>query len=75
MVFSKSYCPFCNKTKQLLQRSQIAFKAVELDHEQGGDDMQIYLAKKTGQRTVPNIFINKKHLGGNDKLEAAAKNG
>ena len=59
----------------MLEREQIPFKAVELDIEQGGEDMQIYLAKKTGQRTVPNVFINKKHIGGNDKLQAAARSG
>ena len=75
MVFSKSYCPFCNKTKDLLKRSQITFKAVELDIVPGGEAMQTYLAKKTGQRTVPNVFVNKKHVGGNDKVQAAAKSG
>ena len=59
----------------MLKRSQIPFKAVELDIEKGGDDMQIYLAKKTGQRTVPNVFINKNHVGGDDKLQAAARSG
>jgi len=35
-----------------------------------GADIQDALAELTGQRTVPNIFINKKHIGGNSDLQA-----
>lgn len=40
-----------------------------------GSAIQQYLLEKTGQRTVPNIFINQKHLGGCDSLVAAKSNG
>jgi glutaredoxin 3 len=40
-----------------------------------GAAIQQYLAEKTGQRTVPNIFINQKHIGGCDDLLAAKANG
>ena len=33
-----------------------------------GPQVQAYLQEKTGQRTVPNVFIGKKHIGGSDKL-------
>ena len=42
---------------------------VELDVLEEGDDMQDYLKTKTGQRTVPNIFIKSKHFGGNSELQ------
>ena len=35
-----------------------------------GSEIQSYLLEKTGQRTVPNIFIAKKHIGGNSDLSA-----
>jgi glutaredoxin 3 len=41
---------------------------IELDEESEGSDIQAYLADKTGQRTVPNIFINGEHIGGSDDL-------
>lgn len=37
--------------------------------------MQAALGEITGQTSVPNIFINKKHIGGNDKLQGLNKNG
>jgi glutaredoxin 3 len=43
--------------------------AVELDQENDGADIQRALQELTGQRTVPNIFINKKHIGGNSDLQ------
>jgi len=45
-------------------------KIFELDLMEGeeGALIQAYLAEKTGQRTVPNVFIGQKHIGGSDKL-------
>nr|KJB33812.1 hypothetical protein B456_006G031800 [Gossypium raimondii] len=57
VVFSKSYCPFCVDVKQLLQQLGASFKAIELDKESDGSDIQAALAEWTGQRTVPNVFI------------------
>ncbi|CEP13611.1 hypothetical protein [Parasitella parasitica] len=68
VVFSKSYCPFCKKAKQLLTGLGVDFFVLELDKESDGPAMQDYLKEKTGQRTVPNIFINQKHIGGCDDL-------
>jgi glutaredoxin 3 len=40
-----------------------------------GSAIQDALAEITGQRSVPNVFIKGKHLGGNDKTQAAHKSG
>ena len=40
-----------------------------------GDQIQSYLTEKTGQRTVPNIFIQQKHVGGNSDLQTLKRNG
>eukprot|EP01039_Chlorochromonas_danica_P002866 gene2866-3130_t len=73
IVFSKSYCPYCNRAKAAITEQGQQFKAIELDQVPNGSAIQDALATKTGQRTVPNIFINGKHVGGCDKtLEAIA---
>jgi glutaredoxin 3 len=69
VVFSKSYCPYCQNTKRILESYDAKYKAIELNQESDGDAIQSALAELTGQRTVPNIFINKKHIGGNSDLE------
>lgn len=68
MVFSKSYCPYCTRTKQTLSKLGIEAKVVELDQVEGGEEMHMALKQMSGQRTVPNTYINGVHLGGNDDL-------
>eukprot|EP00357_Protocruzia_adherens_P005737 CAMPEP_0115008074 /NCGR_PEP_ID=MMETSP0216-20121206/21658_1 /TAXON_ID=223996 /ORGANISM="Protocruzia adherens, Strain Boccale" /LENGTH=110 /DNA_ID=CAMNT_0002375337 /DNA_START=112 /DNA_END=444 /DNA_ORIENTATION=- len=75
MVYSKSYCPFCTETKDLLRSHNIAFRAVELDTISDGKQIQKTLRSKTGQSTVPNIFINQKHVGGNSDLQSLSRSG
>ncbi|GFP90720.1 glutaredoxin-c1, partial [Phtheirospermum japonicum] len=63
---SKTYCGYCSKVKKLLSQLHATYKLIELDEESDGDDIQAALAEWTGQRTVPNVFINGKHIGGSD---------
>ncbi|TFK94938.1 glutaredoxin [Polyporus arcularius HHB13444] len=69
-IFSKSYCPYCKRAKSLLTSKfpDVQTKILELDELDEGSAIQDYLAEKTGQRTVPNIFINQKHVGGCDSV-------
>lgn len=75
MIFSKSYCPFCNKVKALFDGLNVKYTAHELDLVENGDAIQEILLAKTGQKTVPNTFINGLHLGGASDAEAAFKDG
>ncbi|GMN42541.1 hypothetical protein TIFTF001_011761 [Ficus carica] len=75
VVFSKTYCPFCVTVKQLLSQLNVTFKAIELDTEKDGADIQSALAEWTGQRTVPNVFIGGNHIGGCDATTALHKQG
>ena len=76
VVFSKSYCPYCAKTKELFTELGVEFKVHELDKM--GDDgpaLQMALLQMTGQKSVPNVFVKQTHMGGNDDTQAAAKEG
>ncbi|KAJ7974600.1 Glutaredoxin family protein [Quillaja saponaria] len=75
VVFSKTYCPFCVNVKQLLTQLGATFKAIELDKESDGSEIQSALAEWTGQRTVPNVFIGGNHIGGCDTTTALHKEG
>jgi len=73
VVFSKSYCPYCRATKTLLNEklgSQDKYFLMELDQVEDGAALQDALEDITGQRSVPNIFIAKKHIGGNSDLQS-----
>ena len=75
MVFSKSYCPYCQSAKKLLDGLNAKYGAYELNEHDDGRDMQDALFDLTGQRTVPNIFIGGDHIGGNSDLVTLSNKG
>ena len=77
MVFSKSYCPYCSATKTLFEKMDgVDATVIELDlDKENGEAIQQALLDMTGQRTVPNVFVKGKHIGGNDDTQLAAKMG
>jgi len=66
MVFSKSYCPYCEKTKDLFKANGIPFGVIELDQDRHGGEIQATLQDMTKQRTVPSVWIKNQHIGGCD---------
>merc|ERR1712112_629546 len=75
MVFSKTTCPFCTKIKQLFESLKIEYEVLELDQISDGADVQAALLEKSGQRTVPNVYINGEHVGGcDDTLKLHSEN-
>ncbi|CAK43281.1 hypothetical protein CBS63078_2931 [Aspergillus niger] len=74
VVFSKSYCPYCTASKNLLNELGAKYTTLELDQLPDGADLQDALQEISNQRTVPNIFISQKHIGGNSDLQSK-KNG
>lgn len=59
IVFSKSYCPFSKGLKERLNKFEITpkLKVIELDEEENGSELQIYVFQQTGRKTVPNLII------------------
>lgn len=76
VIFSKSRCPFCKKTKALFaDELKIDASVLELDMMDDGADIQAALLELTGQRTVPSVWIKGEHIGGSDDTAAANKDG
>lgn len=69
-IASKSYCPYCTKTKNTVSSITKEAYILELDEIPDGQEIQDALLEITGQRTVPNIFIAGEHIGGNSDLQA-----
>jgi len=68
IIYTKDYCPYCVKAKQLLTIKNQQFTEVDITHD---PDTAIKMVEKSGGRkTVPQIFINGKHVGGCDDLYA-----
>ncbi|GAB5037636.1 glutaredoxin [Nannochloropsis oceanica] len=75
MVFSKSTCPFCKKAKATLIAEGAKFEVIELDQRDDGPAIQAALAATTGRRTVPNVFVGGKSIGGGDDTKALSDSG
>lgn len=70
VVFSKSYCPHCRAAKAALKEHGTPFEVVELDQVADGSLIQRYLStRKGGVRTVPQVFVRGKFIGGNSDLQ------
>ena len=68
VIYSKSYCPYCVKAKQLLKNKNIDF--TEIDITDNPTLIEELLLKSFGRKTVPQIFIDDFHVGGYDDLHA-----
>jgi len=67
IVYTKQHCPYCVRAKHLLGRKGVAFEEISVE---GKDELRIWLAEATGQRTVPQIFAGDRSLGGYTDLAA-----
>ncbi len=61
VVYSTDYCPYCSRAKRLLENKQVAFVEVNVEERA---DLRSWLVSASGQRTVPQIFINNRPIGG-----------
>ncbi|KAF8113425.1 hypothetical protein N665_0050s0075 [Sinapis alba] len=75
VIFSKSYCPYCRKAKSVFSELNQVPHVVELDEREDGGSIQSALGEIVGRRTVPQVFINGKHIGGSDDTIDAHESG
>lgn len=75
VLFTKTSCKYCSATKDLLNKLAVSYTDVNAEVLENAADVRAALERKTGQTTVPNIFIGGRHVGGNAELQAAHKSG
>ncbi len=72
IVYTTRHCPYCVRAKRLLQNKGVEFEEVDVGHD---DEMRAKMIKTSGRRTVPQIFIDDKPIGGFDELHALDQGG
>ena len=65
-IYTKASCGFCVRAKRLLDMKKIEYREVAVDA--GGAPREEMLQRANGRSTVPQIFIDGKHIGGCDSL-------
>ncbi|TPE58539.1 glutaredoxin 3 [Sandaracinobacter neustonicus] len=65
-VYTKFYCPYCTRAKALLASKGVEIE--EYDISMGGPQRAEMIERAGGRTTVPQIFIDGRHIGGSDDL-------
>jgi glutaredoxin 3 len=72
-IYTKAFCPYCSRAMRLLQSKGV--QPVEFDITIGGPKRAEMLERSHGRTTVPQIFIDGRHVGGSDDLSAIDRTG
>ena len=67
-IYTKMTCGFCVRAKKLLELKKVPFKEYAVDF--GGAKKAEMVERTGGRMSVPQIFINGRHVGGCDDLMA-----
>jgi glutaredoxin 3 len=71
-VYSKENCAYCVRAKALLKKKGVAYEEIDVEHD---DAKRLWLVEASGQRTVPQIFVDGRPLGGFSDIDALDKQG
>ena len=74
VVYTTSWCPWCSRAKTLLHQRGIRFEEVDAE-DRWGPAFREELDKLTGRRTVPQVVIDGRAIGGYDALVALDEKG
>ncbi len=72
VVYTTPWCPYCHMAKHLLRRRNTPYVEVPVA---GNSDARRWLARESGQQTVPQVFIHGRSVGGFDELSTLEANG
>lgn len=70
-IYTTDYCPYCHATKALLRSRGLSYTEIDVTKDA---DRQAEMIERSGRRTVPQVFIDDKHIGGNDDLQRYVRN-
>jgi len=67
VIYTTPFCGYCAAAKSLLKKKGMAYEEIDVS---GNAELRAELVERTGQRTVPQIYINEEHIGGFDDMNA-----
>ena len=72
VVYTTDACPYCVMAKSLLDARGLSYREIDVT---GDAERRVWLVRATGRRTVPQIFLDERPLGGSDDLHALDRSG
>jgi len=71
-LYVSDWCPYCQRAKTLLMQKNVIFSEINVDDD---EKLREEMIARSNRRTVPQIFIGDKHVGGCDDLVALDSSG
>lgn len=71
-IYTQPWCPYCSRAVSLLQKKGVPFQEIDAPH---GTPQREEAMARSGQATVPQVFIDGRHVGGCDDLMALDRAG
>lgn len=72
VIYTKPFCPYCVAAKSLLHEKGVGYREIDVAKDEGERETMV---RRSGRRTVPQIFIDGQHIGGYDDLSALDQQG
>lgn len=73
VMYSTAWCGYCQRARNLLERKGLAVREIKIDEDP--QERAAMMQKSGGRRTVPQIFIGERHIGGYEELAALDRSG
>lgn len=71
-LYTTASCPFCVRAKDLLEKKELSYEEIDVTNDDEARTKMVALSKR---RTVPQIWIGERHVGGCDELYALDTSG
>jgi len=71
-IYTTTYCPYCVRAKSLLKSKNLPYQEIDVTSD---DELRERMITASGRRTVPQIFIDGRPIGGFDELRALNETG
>ena len=73
LIYTGPMCNFCSAAKHLLNKKKISYEEIDIGYDE--KKREEMLKKSNGAKTIPQIFIEEKHIGGYIELKALENKG
>ncbi len=67
VMYTTNWCPYCERARRLLSSKGAVFEEIDVE---SAPEKRAEMLARSGRRTVPQIFIGDRHVGGSDDLAA-----
>jgi len=73
VIYTGPMCNYCSAAKHLLNKKKVSYEEIDIGND--NEKREEMLNKSNGAKTIPQIFIEEKHIGGYVELKALEKEG